>query len=82
MPLYEYVCEEAGKEPVVLELLRSASEADKPVADPEGRGRVFRRRLSVFASGGSAAGSGVTPPGGHVHTGMCGCGKRRGSCQN
>lgn len=75
MPLYEYVCEEPGREPVVIELLRAAKDADKPVADPEGKGRVFRRRLSVFSSGG-AAGAG----GGHVHTGTCGCGKRQGGC--
>ncbi|CAG0948514.1 hypothetical protein PHYC_00034 [Phycisphaerales bacterium] len=71
MPLYEYVCEEPGKEPVVIELLRSAAEADRPVPDPEGKGRVFRRRLSVFSSGGG---------GGHVHTQACACGKKQGSC--
>lgn len=74
MPIYEYVCEEPGKEPVVLELIRRAAQADQPVADPEGKGRVFRRRLSVFAPG-----TGTLQPG-HNHTGMCGCGKRRGSC--
>lgn len=72
MPLYEYVCEEKGREPVVIELLRSANDADKPVEDPEGKGRTFRRRLSVFASGGTGSG--------HVHTGTCGCGKRQGGC--
>lgn len=71
---YEYVCEEPGREPVVLELIRPASQADEPVPDPEGKGRVFRRRLSVFAPG-----TRTLKPG-HVHTGMCGCGKRQGSC--
>lgn len=74
MPLYEYVCEEKGKEPVVIELLRSAADADKPVEDPEGKGRVFKRRLSVFASGGTGA------SGTHVHTGSCCCGRAPGSC--
>lgn len=76
MPLYEYECVEPGKPPVVLELLRAAADADKPVPDPEGRGRVFRRRLSVFAAGGASG----TAGGGHVHSGTCGCGKQPGSC--
>jgi hypothetical protein len=82
MPLYEYVCEEPGKPPVVIELLRSASQADAPVPDPEGKWLVFRRRLSVFAAGGAAAGGGgqAAPAGGHVHSGTCGCGRMRGSC--
>lgn len=77
MPIYEYVCEEPGKPPEIIELLRAASDADKPVADPEGRGRVFRRRLSLFAAGGSGP---QTTSVGHVHSGSCGCGKPRGSC--
>lgn len=81
MPLYEYVCEEPGKEPRVIELLRSAKDADKPVEDPEGLGRVFRRRLSVMSvGGGSGQGGGPVSSGGHVHSGSCGCGKPRGSC--
>jgi len=77
MPIYEYICEEPGKPPVVIELLRASGDADKPVTDPEGKGRVFRRRLSVFAS----ASPGAAPAsGGHVHSGSCGCGKPRGSC--
>lgn len=78
MPVYEYVCEEPGKQPVVIELMRSMADADKPVEDPDGKGRVFRRRLSVFATGG--AGAAGAPTGGHVHSGSCGCGKPRGSC--
>ncbi|MCE7972800.1 MAG: zinc ribbon domain-containing protein [Leptolyngbya sp. PLA1] len=76
MPIYEYECHEPGKPPVVIEVLRSAADADKPVADPEGKGRVFKRRLSVFATGGA----GAPASGGHVHSGSCGCGKPRGSC--
>ncbi|MFN0133078.1 MAG: hypothetical protein ACKVW3_11215 [Phycisphaerales bacterium] len=72
MPLYEYEADDG----TVLELLRSAKDADKPVTDPDGKGRVFKRKHSVFASGGAGGGAG----GGHVHTGMCGCGKRQGGC--
>ena len=74
MPIYEYVCDQPGQEPEVIELIRPAADADKPVPDPQGKGRVFRRRLSTFAPGTG------TLQGGHTHTGMCGCGKRQGSC--
>lgn len=83
MPIYEYECHEPGKPPVVIEVLRAAADADKPVPDPEGKGRVFKRRLSVFATGGgggAAATPGGLAAGGHVHSGSCGCGKPRGSC--
>lgn len=80
MPIYEYECHEPGKPPVVIEVLRAAADADKPVADPEGKGRVFRRRLSVFATGGGGGGAAAPATGGHVHSGSCGCGKPRGSC--
>lgn len=76
MPLYEYVCEKDG---TVLELLRPMSQADEPVEDPEGKGRVFKRRQSTFASSGSSVSLGVSG-GGHVHSGSCGCGKPRGAC--
>lgn len=78
MPIYEYVAEAPGKDPVVIELLRAAADADKPVEDPEGKGRVFRRRLSVVSLG--VSGAPGAPAGGHVHSGTCGCGKPRGSC--
>ncbi|MBL8990312.1 MAG: zinc ribbon domain-containing protein [Phycisphaerae bacterium] len=76
MPLYEYICEKDG---TVLELLRSAADADKPVQDPDGKGRVFKRRLSTFAAQGGEPGVGKGA--GHVHTGSCcPCGKNAGSC--
>lgn len=82
MPIYEYVCEQPGREPVVLELIRSAADADKPVPDPEGKGRVFTRRLSLVSVGGAGSSRSGAPAsyGGHVHSGSCGCGKPRGSC--
>ena len=78
MPIYEYESVEDGE---VVELLRSMKDADAPVEDPAGKGRTFRRRLSVFGAVGGASGepSGA-PMGGHVHSSSCGCGKPRGSC--
>ena len=81
MPLYEYVCEELEGGTKVIELLRSAKDADALVPDPEGKGRVFRRRLSVMSVGGGGGGGGVSSgASGHVHSGSCGCGKLRGGC--
>lgn len=75
MPLYEYVCETDGSR---IELLRSMNEADKPVDDPEGRGRVFTRVQSTFAAqGAGTAGGGSSLP---VSGGCCPCGKTAGGC--
>lgn len=76
MPIYEYECVEDGE---VIEILRTMKDADAPVEDPAGRGRVFRRRLSVFGVHGAAA-AGAASAGGHVHSAGCGCGKPMGSC--
>lgn len=73
MPIYEYIAEDGTK----VELIRSMKDADKPVTDPEGKGRVFKRVASTFASPGGSPSAGG---GGHVHSGSCGCGKPRGSC--
>lgn len=72
MPLYEYLCEQDG---TVIELMRPMAEADRPVEDPEGKGRLFRRQLSTFMSKAEPAGGGVAAPGG-----CCPCGKNRGAC--
>ncbi|HYD01872.1 MAG TPA: hypothetical protein VEB22_11655 [Phycisphaerales bacterium] len=74
MPIYEYTAQDGTK----IELIRPMADADKPVTDPEGKGRTFTRVMSTFASGGG--GAQVGGGGGHVHSGMCGCGKRKGSC--
>lgn len=74
MPLYEYVCE---KDNTRLELLRPIADADKPVADPDGKGRVFKRVASTFAAKGDPSGG---PKGVPVGGGACGCGKPHGSC--
>jgi putative FmdB family regulatory protein len=77
MPLYEYVCEQDGS---VIEVLRSMSEADKPLEDPEGKGRIFRRRQSTFATGGTDGASGSS--GGVSLGACCPCGKTAGSCRS
>ena len=77
MPLYEYVCENDGE---VLTLLRPMREADHPVDDPSGRGRVFIRKHSTFAAVGGAvesSGGGVPLP---MGGGCCPCGKSAGHC--
>ena len=73
MPLYEYICEETGD---VVELIRPMADADKPVDDPDGKGRRFVRRMSTFAaqSPGSASGRSVSVGG------CCPCGKSQGMC--
>lgn len=79
MPIYEYECVQDGE---VIELLRTMKDADLPVEDPAGKGRAFRRRLSVFGmtGGASAAPSASMGTGGHVHSGGCGCGRPNGGC--
>lgn len=74
MPMYEYRCVEDGD---LIELLRPMAEADKPVIDPEGRGRKFERVLSTFAVSGSPVGA---PAHKHKPGGGCGCGNPHGPC--
>lgn len=72
MPLYEYVCEEDGE---TITLLRPMRDADKPVEDPEGRGRRFARTHSTFQVNASARPAAApAPPGG------CACGNPHGPC--
>lgn len=73
MPMYEYRCVEDGD---LIELLRPMADADKPVADPTGKGRRFERIYSTFAVSGSPVGAPA-----HKHTGAgCGCGNPHGPC--
>jgi predicted nucleic acid-binding Zn ribbon protein len=77
MPIYEYEAIEDGE---VIELMRPMKDADAPIDDPKGRGRTFRRKMSVFGvSGAAAAGSAASAPA-HVHSSGCGCGRPQGSC--
>jgi hypothetical protein len=74
MPIYEYVSQSDGE---VIELLRPMADADKPVQDPAGKGRVFVRRHSVFGVSGSAStGAAASLPVG----GCCPCGKAQSMC--
>lgn len=74
MPLYEYECEQDG---TVIEVQRPMADADKPLHDPEGKGRTFRRKFSVFSTHGTTPGA---APGTHVHTGGCACGRPGAGC--
>jgi len=67
MPLYEYRCVEDGS---LITQLRSMSEADDPLADPEGRDRTFERVQSVFSVDAPPQQS---PGGGGCCGGGCGC---------
>ncbi len=73
MPLYEYRCVEDGE---TITLLRPARDADKPVEDPEGRGRVFVRTHSAFAVGARSVRPGPATGG----SGGCACGNPHGPC--
>jgi hypothetical protein len=76
VPIYEYQSLEDGQ---TISLLRPMSDADKPVDDPDGRGRTFVRRQSTFAvTGHAAAGSSSALP--HKHGGGCACGNPHGPC--
>jgi hypothetical protein len=76
MPIYEYESQQDG---AVIELMRPMADADKPVPDPDGKGRTFKRKMSTFAAQGGAPSSGASaaslPMGG-----CCPCGKNAGSC--
>ena len=76
MPIYEYEAVEDGE---VIELMRLMKDADAPVEDPKGKGRTFRRKMSVFGVSGAAAAASA-PASGHVHSSGCGCGRPHGSC--
>ncbi|MBU6413022.1 MAG: zinc ribbon domain-containing protein [Planctomycetes bacterium] len=82
MPMYEYASQtpEADGTTQVIELLRPMSQADAPVEDPEGRGRIFKRVLSTTRVMGSVAGSGSGSAGGRGGGGCCPCGKGAGTC--
>ncbi len=83
MPIYEYESKEDGE---VIELMRPMKDADLPVEDPKGKGRTFKRKMSVFGVSGSAHGSASDAPSQghstHVHSSGCGCGRAPGSCSN
>ena len=76
MPIYEFHCD--GCDATFDERV-SMNERDKTVPCPRCGSRKTGRKLSVVAVG-AAAGAKPGTGGGHVHSGMCGCGKPHGSC--
>jgi len=74
MPLYEYASPTDG---TVIELMRPMAQADDPVEDPQGKGRVFSRVLSTFATGGDTGRGNLLS---RNTGGCCPCGKNKGSC--
>jgi putative FmdB family regulatory protein len=79
MPIYEYHCPQCDKP--FDHLAKSMADRDAPVPCPECHSRKTSRKLSVFAVSGAAAPSGA-PAAAHTHSGMCGCGRVPGSCNN
>lgn len=69
MPIYEYACQKCGH---VTEALRRIAEADQPQSCERCGSSKTRRAHSVFAAGGSSAGSETSLPT------ACGMGGRRG----
>lgn len=75
MPLYEYVCDQDG---TTVEAQRPMADADKPLPDPEGKGRTFTRMFSTFMAKGGGASASMSPT-----TSLptcCPCGKPGGGC--
>lgn len=76
MPIYEYQSQQDG---AVIELVRPMADADKPVPDPDGKGRTFKRKLSTFTAAGSTASPSASGSALPMST-CCPCGKNAGSC--
>lgn len=76
MPIYEFSCESCNQS---FETMTTMNSRDAKVPCPHCNSKKTARKLSVVAVGGGAQGSSASASG-HTHTGMCGCGKRQGSC--
>ena len=77
MPIYEFACSECGES---FEKMSSMSARDQKVECPKCGSKKTGRKLSVVAVGNGGSPAVATGGGGHVHSGMCGCGRRPGSC--
>ncbi len=75
MPIYEYTAIEDNE---TVEALRPMADADKPLADPAGKGRTFVRKQSTFAAKGTAIGASLG--GSAAGSGCCPCSKVPGAC--
>jgi putative FmdB family regulatory protein len=75
MPMYEFHCDACDS---TFDERVSMNERDRKVPCPHCGSTRTGRKLSVVAVG--AGGAAKQAGGGHVHSGMCGCGKPTGSC--
>jgi putative FmdB family regulatory protein len=73
--MYEFYCEACKNS---FDQMVSISARDQKVSCPACGSKKTGRKLSVVSVGGAKPEAG--PSGGHVHSGMCGCGKMKGSC--
>ncbi len=78
MPIYEYHCDACDK--VFDHLAKSMADSKDHVPCPNCGSKKTGRKLSVFAVNTAGPKTSAATSSGHVHSGMCGCGKRRGSC--
>ncbi len=76
MPIYEFYCEACE---ATFDNMTSMNARDQKVACPSCGSKKTGRKLSVVAVGAAGAKS-ESSPAAHAHSGMCGCGKRPGSC--
>jgi putative FmdB family regulatory protein len=76
MPIYEFHCDACD---TTFDTMTTMNARDQKIPCPKCGSKKTGRKLSVVAVGGPAAGA-QGAPGGHTHSGMCGCGKRPGSC--
>jgi putative FmdB family regulatory protein len=75
MPFYEFDCQACQSS---FDLMVPMDARDRKVACPKCGSHKTGRKLSVVSVGAAAPGAGEAQ--GHTHSGMCGCGKRMGSC--
>jgi len=76
MPIYEFHCDACDH---TFDHMTSMSNRDEKTTCPKCNSKKTGRKLSVVTVGGPTSSTG-SQSGGHTHSGMCGCGKRPGSC--
>lgn len=76
MPMYEYYCSDCETS---FDQMTTMNARDQKYSCPKCQSKKTGRKLSTVAVGAAKA-AGGSSPGGHVHSGGCGCGKPMGSC--
>jgi putative FmdB family regulatory protein len=76
MPIYEFHCDDCDAS---FDHMTSMSDRDAKTKCPACGSKKTGRKLSVVAVG-AGSNAAASPAGTHTHSGMCGCGKMRGSC--